>query len=305
MTVRFNTVDVDGLEMFYRSAGDASAPTVLLLHGFPSASHMFRDLIPELAGHYHVVAPDLPGFGMTEQRSREAFSYTFDNIAKTVGRFTEVLGLERFALYVFDYGAPVGFRLAVQRPECITAIVTQNGNTYLEGLSEAFSPIRAYWNEPTQANRDALRGFLTPQTTLFQYTQGVSDPALVSPDGRNLDDYYLARPGNDEIQLDLLGDYKTNVAMYDTVQAYLRERRPPVLAVWGKNDPFFVPAGAEAFRRDVPAAEVRFVDSGHFALETHAREIGAAMRDFLARHIGRPDPTASTEDLAPLGGDRP
>ena len=286
MTVRFNTVDVDGLEMFYRSAGDASAPTVLLLHGFPSASHMFRDLIPELAGRYHVVAPDLPGFGMTEQRSREAFSYTFDNIAKTVGRFTEVLGLERFALYVFDYGAPVGFRLAVQRPECITAIVTQNGNTYLEGLSEAFSPIRAYWNEPIQANRDALRGFLTPQTTLYQYLCGVSDPALVSPDGRNLDDYYLARPGNDEIQLDLLGDYKTNIALYDTVQAYLRERRPPVLAVWGKNDPFFIPAGAEAFRRDVPAAEVRFVDSGHFALETHAREIGAITRDFLARHIG-------------------
>lgn len=286
MNVRFNTVDVDGLEMFYRSAGDASAPTILLLHGFPSASHMFRDLIPELAGHYHVVAPDMPGFGMTEQRSREAFSYTFDNIAKTVGRFTEVLGLKRFALYVFDYGAPVGFRLAVQHPECITAIVTQNGNTYLEGVSEAFSPIQAYWNEPTQANRDALRGFLTPQTTLYQYVYGVSDPARVSPDGRNLDDFYLARPGNDEIQLDLLGDYKTNIALYDTIQAYLRERRPPVLAVWGKNDPFFVPAGAEAFRRDVPAAEVRFVDSGHFALETHAREIGAAMRDFLARHIG-------------------
>ena len=285
MTVRFNTVDVDGLDMFYRSAGEASAPTVLLLHGFPSASHMFRDLIPELSDRYHVVAPDLPGFGMTEQPGREAYAYTFDNIAKTVDRFTEALGLERFALYVFDYGAPVGFRLAVWHPERITAIVTQNGNAYEEGLSEGWKPIQAYWNEPTQANRDALRGFLAPQTTLFQYTHGVGDPALVSPDGRNLDDFYLARPGNHEIQLDLLGDYKTNVALYDTIQAYLRERRPPVLAVWGKNDPFFIPPGAEAFKRDVPAAEVRFVDTGHFALETHAREIGAAVRDFLARHV--------------------
>ncbi len=285
MTVRFNTVDIDGLKMFYRSAGDQSAPAVLLLHGFPSASHMFRDLIPELADKYHVVAPDLPGFGMTGQPGRDVFAYTFDNIAKTVSRFTEVLGLERFALYVFDYGAPVGFRLALAHPDRISAIVSQNGNNYLEGVSEAFAPIQAYWNEPTQANRDALRGFLTPQTTLFQYTHGVSDPALVSPDGRNLDDFYLARPGNDEIQLDLLGDYKTNVALYGDIQAYLRDRQPPVLAIWGRNDPFFIPAGAEAFRRDVPDAEVRFVDSGHFVLETHAREIGAAMRDFLARRL--------------------
>ncbi|WP_158802541.1 alpha/beta fold hydrolase [Acidisoma sp. L85] len=286
MTIRFNTVDVDGLKIFYRSAGELSAPTVLLLHGFPSASHMFRDLIPELADHYHVVAPDLPGFGITEQPIREVFSYTFENIAKVIGRFTEVLGLEKFALYIFDYGAPVGFRLAVKHPERITAIVTQNGNAYLEGVSEAFAPVQAYWNEPTQTNRDALRGFLAPQTTLFQYTHGVTDPNLVSPDGRNLDDFYLARPGNDEIQLDLLGDYKTNVAMYGDIQAYLRDHRPPVLAVWGKNDPFFIPPGAEAFKRDVPEADVRFVDSGHFALETHAREIGAAMREFLAKHIG-------------------
>ena len=286
MTVRFETVDVDGLKVFYRSAGDPSAPAVLLLHGFPSASHMFRDLIPELAGHYHVVAPDLPGFGMTEQRGRDVFAYTFDNIAKVAGRFTEVLGLTRFAIYVFDYGAPVGFRLALAHPDRISAIVSQNGNTYLEGVSEAFASVQAYWNEPTQANRDALRSLLAPQTTLFQYTHGVSDPALVSPDGRNLDDFYLARPGNDEIQLDLLGDYKTNVALYSDIQAYLRNRRPPLLAVWGRNDPFFVPAGAEAFRRDVPDAEIRFVESGHFALETHASEIGAAMRDFLARHLG-------------------
>ena len=286
MTVRFNTVVVDRLKVFYRSAGDPSAPVVLLLHGFPSASHMFRDLIPELAGKYYVVAPDLPGFGMTEQPARDAFAYTFDNIAKVIGRFTEVVGLKKFAIYVFDYGAPVGFRLALAHPDRITAIVSQNGNTYVEGVSEAFAPIQAYWNEPTQANRDALRSFLAPQTTLIQYTHGVSDPALVSPDGRNLDDFYLARPGNNEIQLDLLGDYKTNVALYGDIQVYLREKRPPVLAIWGKNDPFFIPPGAEAFRRDVPDAEVRFVDSGHFALETHAREIGAAMRDFLAKHLG-------------------
>jgi pimeloyl-ACP methyl ester carboxylesterase len=286
MTVRFNTVDVDGLKVFYRSAGDPNTPVVLLLHGFPSASHMFRDLIPELAGKYHILAPDLPGFGMTEQPARNAFAYTFENIAKVVGRFIDVLGLKRFAIYIFDYGAPVGFRLALAHPDRITAIVSQNGNTYLEGVSEAFAPVQAYWNEPTQANRDALRGFLSPQTTLFQYTHGVSDPSLVSPDGRNLDDFYLARPGNDEIQLDLLGDYRTNVALYGDIQAYLRDKRPPVLAIWGRNDPFFIPPGAEAFKRDVPDAEVTFVDSGHFALETHAREIGAAMRDFLAKHLG-------------------
>ena len=286
MTVRFNTVDVDGLKVFYRAAGDPNAPAVLLLHGFPSASHMFRDLIPELAGHYHVVAPDLPGFGMTEQPARDAFSYTFENIAGVIDRFTEILGLGKFAIYVFDYGAPVGFRLAIKHPDRITAIVSQNGNTYLEGVSEAFAPVQTYWNQPTQANRDTLRSFLAPQTTLFQYTHGVSDPALVSPDGRNLDDFYLARPGNDEIQLDLLGDYKSNVAIFGDIQAYLHTHRPPLLAIWGKNDPFFLPPGAEAFRRDVPEADIRFVDSGHFALETHAREIGAVMRAFLGKHIG-------------------
>ncbi len=286
MSVRFNTVAVDSLNVFYREAGDRACPTVLLLHGFPSASHMFRDLIPQIADRYHVVAPDLPGFGMTEQLARDKFAYTFENLAHVIDRFTEVLGLDKFALYVFDYGAPVGFRLAVKHPARITAIVTQNGNTYLEGVSEAFAPVQAYWREPTQANRDALRGFLTPQTTLFQYTHGVADPSLVSPDGRNLDDFYLARQGNDEIQLDLLLDYQSNVALYGTIQAYLREHRPPVLAVWGKNDPFFIPPGAEAFKRDVPSADIRFVDSGHFALETHAAEIGAAMREFFGTHIG-------------------
>ena len=286
MPVRFKTIDVDGLKVFYREAGASTRPTVLLLHGFPSASHMFRDLIPELADHYHVVAPDLPGFGLTEQPPREEFAYTFENISSVIGRFTEVLGLQKFAIYVFDYGAPVGFRLAIKNPERITAIVTQNGNTYLEGVSDAFAPVQAYWKEPNQANRDALRGFLTPQTTLWQYTHGVADPRLVSPDGRNLDDFYLARPGNDEIQLDLLLDYQSNVALYGTIQAYLRKYQPPVLAVWGKNDPFFIPPGAEAFKRDVPTADIRFLDSGHFALETHAREIGAAMREFLGTHVG-------------------
>ncbi|MCJ2071756.1 alpha/beta hydrolase [Methylobacterium sp. J-030] len=286
MTVHFNTVDVDGLKVFYRSAGDQSAPAVLLLHGFPSASHMFRDLIPELACKYHVVAPDLPGFGMTEQPTRDVFAYTFEGIARVIGRFTEVLGLTTFAIYVFDYGAPVGFRLALDHPDRIAAIISQNGNTYREGVSEAFAPVQAYWDEPTQANREALRSFLAPQTTLFQYTHGVSDPTLVSPDGRNLDDFYLSRPGNDEIQLDLLGDYKTNIACYEKIQAYLRKNQPPLLAIWGQNDPFFIPPGAEAFKRDLPDAEVRFVDSGHFALETHAREIGAAMREFLEKYLG-------------------
>lgn len=286
MTVQFKTVDVDGLKIFYREAGDAIRPTVLLLHGFPSASHMFRDLIPEIAGQYHVVAPDLPGFGMTEQPPRDKFDYTFQNLTKVIARFTEVIGLNKFAIYVFDYGAPIGFRLAVAHPDRISAIITQNGNTYLEGVSEAFAPVQAYWGDPTQSNRDALRGFLAPETTLFQYTHGVADPNLVSPDGRNLDDFYLARPGNDEIQLDLLLDYQWNVALYDTIQAYLRKHQPPVLAVWGKNDPFFIPPGAEAFKRDVPSADIRFVDSGHFALETHAAEIGAAMSEFLAKHVG-------------------
>lgn len=286
MSVRFASVAVDGIEIFYRSAGDPRRPAILLLHGFPSASHMFRDLIPELSEHYHVVAPDFPGFGMSARPGRDSFAYSFDNIAGTIERFTEILGLERFAIYVFDYGAPVGFRIALRRPERITAIVSQNGNTYEEGLSDAgFALTRAYWADPSSANRDALRSFLTPETTLFQYTQGVPEPALVSPDGRNLDDHYLARPGAHEIQLDLLLNYRTNVALYGRIQAYLREHQPPLLAIWGRNDPFFLPVGAEAFRRDLPGADIRFLDTGHFALETHAAEIGAAMRDFLPAHL--------------------
>jgi pimeloyl-ACP methyl ester carboxylesterase len=279
--VRYRTADVDGFKIFYREAGPANAPKLLLLHGFPSAGHMFRDLIPLLADRFHIVAPDLPGFGLSDMPPREHFSYTFDNIARVIDRFSEVIGFDRFAVYVFDYGAPTGFRLAVRHPERITALISQNGNAYAEGLSEGWNPIRAYWQDPSPANRKALRAFLSPETTRWQYTHGVPDPTMVSPDGQNLDNLYLARPGADEVQLDLLGDYKSNVALYPSFQEYFRAYKPPLLAVWGRNDPFFVPAGAEAFKRDNPGAVVRFVDTGHLALETHAREIAESIRDFL------------------------
>ena len=280
--INYRTAEADGLKIAYREAGRAGSPTLLLLHGFPSAGHMFRDLIPLLADRFHLVAPDLPGFGQSDMPPRDAFNYTFDNLAKVIDRFTAVIGLERFAIYIFDYGAPVGLRIALKHPDRVMAIVSQNGNAYEEGLSKAWDPIQAYWREPTEANRDALRGFLTPQTTLFQYTHGVADPSLVSPDGRSLDDHYLARPGAHEAQLDLLLDYASNVALYPDFHAYFRKHQPPLLAVWGKNDPFFLPAGAEAYKRDIPGAEVRFFDTGHFALETHAGEIAAAIRDFFA-----------------------
>jgi pimeloyl-ACP methyl ester carboxylesterase len=282
--IKYRTADVDGFNIFYREAGPADAPKLLLLHGFPSAGHMFRDLIPLLADRFHIVAPDLPGFGQSDMPARERFNYTFDAIAGVIDRFTEVIGFDRFAVYVFDYGAPTGFRLAVRHPERITAIISQNGNAYEEGLSEdGWNPIRAYWQDPSQANRNALRAFLTPETTRWQYTHGVPDPSSVSPDGQNLDNFYLARPGADEVQLDLMGDYKSNVALYPAFQQYFRTHKPPLLAVWGKNDPFFLPPGAEAFKRDNPRTVVRFLDTGHFALETHAREIAESIRDFLKR----------------------
>jgi pimeloyl-ACP methyl ester carboxylesterase len=280
--VTFRKVDVDGLSIFYREAGFRHAPAILLLHGFPSAGHMFRDLIPQLADRFHVIAPDLPGFGQSDMPDRGTFTYTFDNVARVIDRFTEVVGLGRFAIYVFDYGAPTGFRLATWHPERVTAIISQNGNAYKEGLSDGWKPIRAYWEDPSQANRDALRAFLAPETTVWQYTHGVPDPTGVSPDGYSLDNFYLARLGADEVQLDLFGDYKSNVALYPAFQAYFRTHKPPLLAVWGRHDPFFLPAGAEGFTRDIPDAVVRFFDSGHFALETHASEIAAAIRDFLA-----------------------
>jgi pimeloyl-ACP methyl ester carboxylesterase len=283
--ITYRTVEVDSLNIFYREAGRADAPTLLLLHGFPSAGQMFRDLIPLLADRFHLVAPDLPGFGQSDMPSRDSFRYTFDNLAEAIGRFIDVIGLKQFAIYIFDYGAPVGLRIAAKHPERITAIISQNGNAYEEGLSEGWNPIQAYWREPTQANRDALRSFLAPETTRFQYTHGVSDPSLVSPDGCSLDDHYLARPGAHEAQLDLLLDYASNVALYSDFHAYFRNHQPPLLAAWGKNDPFFLPAGAEAFKRDIPNADVRFFDTGHFALETHSAEIAAVIRDFLDRAL--------------------
>ncbi|QSI30145.1 alpha/beta fold hydrolase [Variovorax sp. RKNM96] len=276
------SIDIDGVNVFYREAGDRSCPTLLLLHGFPSSSHMFRDLIPLLADRFHVVAPDLPGFGQSAMPPREAFTYTFDHLAEVIEGFTEKLELDRFSVYVFDYGAPVGFRLALRHPERVTAIISQNGNAYEEGLSDGWNPIRAYWNDASQANRDALRAFLSPETTKWQYTHGVSDESAISPDGYTLDTFYLARPGSAEIQLDLFGNYQSNVQLYPAFQKYLRTHRPRVLAVWGTNDPFFLPAGAEAFRKDVPDAQVVLFDTGHFALETHATQIAAVIRDFLA-----------------------
>jgi pimeloyl-ACP methyl ester carboxylesterase len=283
VAINYRTADVDGWKIFYRETGSKDAPTLLLLHGFPSAGHMFRDLIPHLADRFHIVAPDLPGFGQSDLVARGMFAYTFDHIAEVIDRFTEVIGLKRFAIYVFDYGAPTGFRIAAKRPERITAIISQNGNAYEEGLSDGWNPIRAYWEDASEKNREALRAFLKPETTVWQYTHGVPDATKVSPDGYSLDNFYLSRPGADEVQLDLFGDYKSNIALYPAFQNYFRTHKPPFLAVWGKNDPFFLPPGAEAFRRDIPNATVRFFDTGHFALETHAAEIAAAIRDFLPR----------------------
>jgi pimeloyl-ACP methyl ester carboxylesterase len=279
-SIKYLTADVDGTSIFYRQAGAPEAPKLLLLHGFPSASHMFRDLIPLLADRFHIVAPDLPGFGKSDMPGAR---HSFERIAEVIDGFTRVVGFDRYALYVFDYGAPTGFRLAAKHPERITAIISQNGNAYEEGLSDGWNPIRAYWQDPSKSNREALRAFLTPETTIWQYTHGVPDPSAVSPDGYSLDNYYLTKPGMTELQLDLFGDYKGNVAHYPTFQKYFRTHKPPLLAVWGRNDPFFLPSGAEAFKRDLPNAVVRFFDTGHFALETHAADVATAIREFLPR----------------------
>lgn len=284
-TVHYRTQPVGDVDVFYREAGPADAPVILLLHGFPSASHMFRDLIPQLADRYRVIAPDLPGFGQTKAPARGVFAYTFDALAEVIGGFVEAIGLERYALYIFDYGAPTGLRLAMKHPERITAIISQNGNAYEEGFSDEWGPWEAYWREPSEANREACRPSLSPDTIRnWQYGTG-SDPALLSPDGYELDIAYMARPGAEEIQLDLILDYRTNVALYPAFQAWFREHRPPLLAVWGRHDPAFIPAGAEAYRRDLPDAEIHLLNAGHFALETHHREIAGHIRDFLGRTL--------------------
>jgi pimeloyl-ACP methyl ester carboxylesterase len=278
---------VNGSKIFYREAGPKAAPAILLLHGFPTSSHMFRNLIPALADRYHLVAPDLPGFGFSDASDRKSFRYTFERLAETIDSFTQTIGLGRYAIYVFDYGAPVGLRLAMAHPERITAIISQNGNAYEEGLSQGWNPIQKYWREPTVENRAALRDLLTPEATKSQYLHGVPNEMLVAPEASELDSALLARAGNDEIQLDLFLDYASNVALYPKFQEYFRTKRPPLLAVWGRNDPFFLPLGAEAFRRDNPDAEVHLYDTGHFALETHYQEIAGAIREFLERKLSQ------------------
>ena len=282
-SIKFQTSQVDGFKIFYREAGDPQKPAVLLLHGFPTSSHMFRNLIPLLAGDYHVIAPDLPGFGFSDAPGRDQFQYTFENVARVMGDFVEQIGLQKFAVYVFDYGAPTGLRMALRFPERITALISQNGNAYVEGLSKDWAPVQKYWEHPTPENRDALRMLQTLETTRWQYHHGVTNPGeRIAPEAIALDQALLDRPQSAEIQLDLIGDYKTNVALYPKFQEFFRKHKPPILAVWGKNDPFFLPAGAEAFRRDNPSAKVVFYDTGHFALETHATEIGAEINSFLA-----------------------
>jgi pimeloyl-ACP methyl ester carboxylesterase len=281
---RYHYVQVDAARVFFREAGRRDRPTLLLLHGFPSSSHMYRELIPLLAEQYHVVAPDLPGFGFTEPSGSQP-KLGFESLANTMEKFVDALKLERYALYVFDYGAPVGLRLAVRRPERVLALITQNGNAYLEGLSEGWNPIRAYWENPSAENRNALRDSLSLEGTRWQYTHGVVDPTQVAPESYTLDALLMQRPGNAEIQLDLFLDYASNVALYPTFQKYLRDHQPPLLAVWGKHDPFFLPPGAEAYKRDVPTAEVHLLDTGHFALGTHATEIGCLIVNFLDRRL--------------------
>ena len=282
--VHYTTVDVNGVNIFYREAGAKDAPTILLLHGYPTSSHMFRNLIPILSANYHVIAPDLPGFGFSEARSHDEFEYSFDHMAATMQSFVDKMELNNFALYVFDYGAPTGYRLAMANPEKITAIISQNGNAYVEGLSNEWNPIRNYWEQPTPANRDALKNFVSKEATWYQYHQGVSDPNLIAPETYTLDQFFLDRPGNIDIQLDLVLDYRTNISLYPAFQAYFRKYQPPFLAVWGNRDPYFLPAGAEAYQRDMPNATVKFYDTGHFALETHVVEIGNDMLEFLNKN---------------------
>lgn len=280
----YRTCKLPSVDLFYREAGPVDAPAILLLHGFPTASHMFRDLMQHLADRYRLIAPDLPGFGQTKAPPRGQFTYSFDALADVIGGFVDAIGLRRYALYIFDYGAPTGLRLAMKHPERVTAIITQNGNAYVEGFSKDWGPWETYWREPTPANREATRASLTDAAIRFQHEHG-APAGLVSPDAYLLDTFYMHRPDAQEIQLDLILSYQTNVALYPDFQAYLRKHGPPVLAVWGKNDPFFLPPGAQAYRKDVPDAEIHLLDTGHFALDTHHEEIAAYMSDFLSRKL--------------------
>jgi pimeloyl-ACP methyl ester carboxylesterase len=279
-------IEADGVTIFYREAGAADAPVVLLLHGFPASSFQYRELIPRLADRYRVIAPDLPGFGFTIVPEERHYKYSFDALAHTLLAFTDALHLSRYALYVFDYGAPTGFRLAMARPERVTAIISQNGNAYEEGLGDAWTPIQRYWREPSSENREAVRQALSPEGLRWQYTAGVPNPDGIAPEGYTLDAAMIARPGNMDIQLDLFLDYANNVKLYPSFQEYFRKAKPPLLAIWGKHDPFFIPAGAEAFRRDNPNATVQLLDTGHFALETHVEEIAVATKQLLAKNAG-------------------
>ncbi|MDR2274561.1 MAG: alpha/beta hydrolase [Sphingobacterium sp.] len=280
-SIHYQKIQVNGLSIFYREAGDATKPTLLLLHGYPTSSHMFRNLIPILSKDHHIIAPDLPGFGFSDAPDRQQFSYTFDQLAKMMQSFIDQLEIKRFAVYVFDYGAPVGFRLAMNNPEKITGIISQNGNAYAEGLSHAWDPIQRYWNEPTEANRITLRDFVSKETTWFQYHQGVSDPTLIAPETYTLDQQFLDRPDNIEIQLDLVKDYKTNIVLYPRFHEYFRKYQPKTLLVWGNKDPYFLPQGAEAYQKDLPNARLIFYNTGHFALETHVTEIGTEILTFM------------------------
>ena len=276
-------IQADGVKVFYREAGPPDAPVVLLLHGFPTSSFQYRELIPRLSDRYRVLAPDLPGFGFTEVPASRRYQYSFDALARTILAFTDALHLTRYALYVFDYGAPTGFRLAMAHPERITAIVSQNGNAYEEGLGDAWAPIRRYWENPSAENRETVHHALNPEGLRWQYVVGAPDPDAIAPEGYTLDAAMIARPGNMDIQLDLFLDYVNNVKLYPAFQEYFRKSKPPLLAIWGKNDPFFIPAGAQAFARDNPNATIRMLDTGHFALETHVEEIAAAMRQLLEK----------------------
>jgi pimeloyl-ACP methyl ester carboxylesterase len=281
--IYYRKVKAGGQTIFYRESGQVDGPVLLLLHGYPTSSHMFRQLIPILNEKYRVIAPDLPGFGFSDSPSRNEFVYTFANLTSVLQAFIEKLQLTRFALYVFDYGAPTGFRLMLQNPEKITGFISQNGNAYTEGLGSAWDAVKKYWESNSAEDRNALRGFVTMQELRFQYFTGVTDPELIAPETYTLDQYFLDQPDSDEKQLDLIGDYKTNLALYPEFQQYFRNNQPPALIVWGNRDPYFLPAGAEAYRKDLPNAIVKFYDTGHFALETHAAEIGQDIMQFLSR----------------------